>query len=614
MTIKPIIFDCRPGYLRGGQTPRSLLLAPVGTGTFLSYLLKRIAHVAVGSPIIATSFEPGAAYEHAVRDACPSAEVVVPVDGVNTLLGEYEPADLLLFVDPRCFPAGGFDPGLLLDEGTFVHGVRHLVGLETGTRGTKEYALLDADGTVRRIQRYYDGITWLRSCGVSCSLISVGSARLVEKTSFLTLSRLRGALSLIGVPTRDVLFSGGTIDLTEERGLLSLTEQVILSGTSNDLPSTYRAMAPDILVGEGCHIHATARLYGPVVIQDKVTIESQAVVIGPAVIGAGCQIQRNSTVAQCLLTQGTVIPANMRIRHRVISENPASADALTSDLSCRTMPLPFSAAAGSAGGRIASGVSSGVGHSRRSLYPLVKRAAEAVVALVGLIVLLPGLTLVAALIRLTSHGPALFTHDREGKTGKTFHCLKFRTMFKDAHEQQRALYAENKVDGPQFKLDDDPRVTPLGRWLRLTNIDELLQLVNVLLGQMSLIGPRPSPFRENQICVPWRQARLSVRPGITGLWQVCRHERSTGDFHQWIYYDTLYVRHMSLWLDLKILVATLVTLGGRWSVPLSWLIPEHKLHDRLTTSVPPMWLPMLHFAGPDRPSTGPQAETISHSA
>jgi lipopolysaccharide/colanic/teichoic acid biosynthesis glycosyltransferase len=88
-------------------------------------------------------------------------------------------------------------------------------------------------------------------------------------------------------------------------------------------------------------------------------------------------------------------------------------------------------------------------------------------------------------------------------------------------------------------------------------------LFNVLVGEMSLVGPRPSPFRENQICVPWREARLSVRPGITGFWQVCRHDRASGDFHQWIEYDLLYVQHMSLALDLKILAATAFTLGGK---------------------------------------------------
>ena len=129
------------------------------------------------------------------------------------------------------------------------------------------------------------------------------------------------------------------------------------------------------------------------------------------------------------------------------------------------------------------------------------------------------------------------------------------------------------MDGPQFKLAHDPRVTRLGRILRRFSLDELPQLVNVLRLEMSLVGPRPSPFRENQLCVPWRDARLSVRPGITGLWQVCRHQRLQGDFHQWIHFDLLYVRHMSFLVDLKILAATVLTLAGQWPAPVSWILP-----------------------------------------
>jgi lipopolysaccharide/colanic/teichoic acid biosynthesis glycosyltransferase len=148
------------------------------------------------------------------------------------------------------------------------------------------------------------------------------------------------------------------------------------------------------------------------------------------------------------------------------------------------------------------------------------------------------------------------------------------------------------MDGPQFKLARDPRVTWIGRILRPSSLDELPQLINVLMGEMSLVGPRPSPFRENQMCIPWRKARLSVRPGITGLWQVCRHDRSKGDFHQWIYYDLLYARHMSAWLDLKLLVATVVTLGGRGHVPLSWMISPHKYHDRRRSRREPRFSPL----------------------
>ena len=169
-------------------------------------------------------------------------------------------------------------------------------------------------------------------------------------------------------------------------------------------------------------------------------------------------------------------------------------------------------------------------------------------------------------------GPIFFSDIREGLGGRQFGCLKFRTMLVGASELQRQLKEQGRLDGPHFKMDVDPRLTRAGRWLRAANFDELPQLVNVLRGDMSLVGPRPSPFRENQICAPWREGRLSVRPGITGLWQLCRHDRKAGDFHQWIEYDLLYVQEMSPTLDFKVLAATLLSLGGKYPVPVSRLL------------------------------------------
>jgi len=209
---------------------------------------------------------------------------------------------------------------------------------------------------------------------------------------------------------------------------------------------------------------------------------------------------------------------------------------------------------------------------RRWLHAAIKRMMDVTFSALGLIALSPLLGLVSLLIKMDSAGPVFFIHRRERKGGKNFPCVKFRTMVAGAHQWQRELYRRNELDGPQFKISRDPRITRLGRWLRVTNIDELPQLINVLLGHMSLVGPRPSPFRENQVCVPWRLARLSVRPGITGLWQICRGRRvARGDFHEWIYYDIAYVRHFSIWLDVKIILATIITLGGRRRVSLSWL-------------------------------------------
>ena len=125
-------------------------------------------------------------------------------------------------------------------------------------------------------------------------------------------------------------------------------------------------------------------------------------------------------------------------------------------------------------------------------------------------------------------------------------------MLVGADKIQDELRALNQADGPQFNLNDDPRISAVGRFLRNTYIDEIPQFFNVLLGQMSVVGPRPSPESENTLCPPWRDARLSVRPGITGLWQVCRTRQPMKDFQEWIYYDIKYVKNLSFKTDLWI--------------------------------------------------------------
>lgn len=194
-------------------------------------------------------------------------------------------------------------------------------------------------------------------------------------------------------------------------------------------------------------------------------------------------------------------------------------------------------------------------------YLVIKRTMDVAASGVGLLLLSPLLLVVAALVKLTSRGPVFFAHTRQGLAGKPFACLKFRSMTVDADAMQAKLRAQNEVDGPQFKIAADPRVTALGTWLRRLNLDELPQLINVFLGQMSLVGPRPSPDAENQVCPPWRRARLSVKPGITGLWQVLRtRDRPDTDFQEWIYYDVEYARHRCLWLDVWTILYTPVSM------------------------------------------------------
>lgn len=187
---------------------------------------------------------------------------------------------------------------------------------------------------------------------------------------------------------------------------------------------------------------------------------------------------------------------------------------------------------------------------------MVKRGFDIVFALAALALTLPIYPFVMLAIWLEDGRPFFFAHTRESLNGKEFPCLKFRSMRKDADQMKAQLMELNQVDGPQFYIADDPRLTRVGRLLRKVQVDELPQFINVLLGQMSVVGPRPSPYKENQYCPGWREARLSVRPGVTGLWQVKRTRAAGSDFQEWIRYDIEYVENMSLWLDLRIIWRT----------------------------------------------------------
>ena len=197
-------------------------------------------------------------------------------------------------------------------------------------------------------------------------------------------------------------------------------------------------------------------------------------------------------------------------------------------------------------------------------YRLIKRSIDVTVSASVLLVLAPLFALIALLIWLTDGRPIMFSHRRQGRHGRVFRCFKFRTMHKDALNIARQLDAYNLCDGPQIYILDDPRVTRFGRVLRKTNLDELPQMFNVLRGEMSIVGPRPSPDDENQFCPAWRDIRLSVRPGITGLWQLKRRREPGEDFQEWIKYDIQYVQRASLWFDLRIMLQTvLVMFTGR---------------------------------------------------
>jgi exopolysaccharide biosynthesis polyprenyl glycosylphosphotransferase len=188
---------------------------------------------------------------------------------------------------------------------------------------------------------------------------------------------------------------------------------------------------------------------------------------------------------------------------------------------------------------------------------VAKEVMDVVGAICLLLVLSPLLLVVPLLIKLTSPGPALFRQRRSGLNGEPFTMLKFRSMVSDAEQRKHELEVLNEMSGPVFKVTNDPRVTPVGRFLRRCSMDELPQLINVLRGEMSLVGPRPLPVDEvKRFDDLAHRRRLSVKPGLTCLWQISGRNEMR-DFKDWVRLDLEYIDHWSLWLDLKILVRTI---------------------------------------------------------
>lgn len=188
-------------------------------------------------------------------------------------------------------------------------------------------------------------------------------------------------------------------------------------------------------------------------------------------------------------------------------------------------------------------------------YPWWKRLIDLTGALVAIVVFMPFMAGAALAIKLTSPGPVLFRQKRGGHGGKPFVVYKFRTMCIDAEARKAELLQFNERSGVAFKMKRDPRVTPVGRLLRKTSIDELPQLFNVLKGDMSLVGPRPLPVDEEKAYQTWHYRRLDVKPGLTGLWQVS--SRDDSDFDKWVRLDLEYIERHGFWFDVWLLLKTI---------------------------------------------------------
>lgn len=200
------------------------------------------------------------------------------------------------------------------------------------------------------------------------------------------------------------------------------------------------------------------------------------------------------------------------------------------------------------------------GSLHRPVYEAAKRLLDILVCLALMPFVLPVIVACAAAIRLEDPGPVFFTQQRTGRFGRRFKMLKLRTMLKNAEELKASLLHLNELTWPDFKITNDPRVLRVGKFLRKTSLDELPQIFNVLKGDMSLVGPRPTSFSANTYSL-WHTERLEVRPGITGLWQVSG--RSDVDFDDRLRLDIEYIRKRSFWFDLKLLYLTAVAVIAR---------------------------------------------------
>jgi exopolysaccharide biosynthesis polyprenyl glycosylphosphotransferase len=189
------------------------------------------------------------------------------------------------------------------------------------------------------------------------------------------------------------------------------------------------------------------------------------------------------------------------------------------------------------------------------LAVVIKRVIDFVVALIALVLMSPLMVLTAVLIKFTSPGPVFYTQVRCGLYGRRFGLTKFRTMIDGAEDKLWEIKHLNEMDGPVFKMRNDPRVTPLGRILRMASIDELPQLWNVIKGEMSIVGPRAPLVEEVQHYSIRERRRLSVKPGITCLWQVSG--RNDVSFRKWMEMDLEYIDNWSVWLDLEIMLKTI---------------------------------------------------------
>jgi len=333
---------------------------------------------------------------------------------------------------------------------------------------------------------------------------------------------------------RTVNVGGTVLDLETERGLLEFYKiRLETIGKSN------------FGLRKSNNIPENSRCVGKVLLGDNVQVGQNVTIVGPTIICHNVCIQQGDVINSSIIGPKVHVPPNQLVNNTILKETPKNGKDTIGGYEQTVL-------SGNDINILKSTDTTYRNWPKFSYVKCIKRIADCVLAVIVLILFAPLIPLIALAIKLSSPGPVFFKDKRQGLHGREFNCLKFRTMVVGAENIQEKLRSVNFVNGPQFKMANDPRISAVGTFLRDTYIDEIPQFFNVLLGQMSVVGPRPSPESENMLCPYWRDARLSVRPGITGLWQVCKTRDPMKDFQEWIYYDIEYVINLSFKMDMWI--------------------------------------------------------------
>lgn len=539
------------------SVPRALL--PLGNTPLLVHLLAYLGRQGINQATVCLNAD-ARIVEKRIPDGTPW--------GI-TLRYRYESAPTGTAGSLRGLRSAGFDGPLLLVTGVpfldfpltrllTLHRERRAaasLGLTRwwGPAGYPEEIVEGPDGQVEAVRVPYGqpGGRGLRTLGVY--LLEPAALERIGQESYLDLKeQLLPRLRRAGESVLGLEVPGLGVRLDGLPDYLAFSQDFLSNGYMGWIRRDSRESR--VRLGPAVSVAPSAALLGPLCLGERSTVSAHVRVEGPTAIGAGCSLATRSAVVASVLLEGVEVAERAQLERCLVGPGCRIPPGASLRDAVLTQPR-----GNGAGPLIRPLAESGLIHGEVRAaatgdHQKVKRGLDLCLAAAGLLFSAPLLGLAALAIRLDSPGPVFFRQRRVGEGGREFSMLKLRSMVRDAECQRERLIDQNEIDGPMFKMGNDPRITRVGAFLRRTRIDELPQLWNVLKGEMSLVGPRPLAMAEMDCNPAWREIRLTVRPGATGLWQVESMRRNS--FQDWIQADIRYVQERSLALDLRILART----------------------------------------------------------